>query len=207
MPGPWLTGAVTGEPWAIDGRLPERLDAGSVALERSAERHRHPLREAVNESIDELRPWMPWAQHPATDDSVRAYLRDADDQWDAGTSCNYIIVAGDGTVVGGCGVHARRGPGVLEIGYWVRTAATGRGVAGAAAGALLAAALALPEVARVEIRCDAANERSAAVARRLGFRLDGRLAQPPAAPGESGEHLVFALDADDYLLPSMRGRA
>ena len=59
----------------------------------------------------------------------------------------------------------------LEIGYWLRADATGRGYATEAAQALLDLAASLPRMLRVEIRCDARNIASAAVPRRLGLHL------------------------------------
>jgi RimJ/RimL family protein N-acetyltransferase len=47
-------------------------------------------------------------------------------------------------------------------------------------------ALTLPGIERVEIRCDAANTRSSAVPRRLGYRLVRQVRTDPAAPGECG---------------------
>ena len=105
-------------------------------------------------------------------------------------------IVADGGVVGCMGLHPRAGPGEVTIGYWLRTDRTGRGIVTACAGALTAAALALAGVERVEIHCDEANGRSAAVPRRLGYRLD-RVMPTPAAPGgrsataETGRTMVW----------------
>ena len=61
----------------------------------------------------------------------------------------------------------------MEIGYWIRQDATGEGFATEAAEALLDAALSLTGVGRVTIRCNERNVASAAIPRRLGFRLAG----------------------------------
>jgi RimJ/RimL family protein N-acetyltransferase len=58
-----------------------------------------------------------------------------------------------------------------EIGYWLRQDVTGRGFATEAAGALMQLAARLPGMKHIEIRCDPRNQPSAAVPRRLGFRL------------------------------------
>jgi RimJ/RimL family protein N-acetyltransferase len=87
--------------------------------------------------------------------------------------------------------------GALEIGYWVQVDHTGRGVATAAAGALADAALRLSAVSRVEIRCDAANLRSAAIPPKLGFRLERTESRPPTAPGETDANLVWVRDRTD----------
>ena len=73
-----------------------------------------------------------------------------------------------------------------EIGYWLRDDATGRGFVTAAAGALTDAGVALDGIERVEIHCDEANVRSAAVPRRLGYRLDRIEPESITAPGDLG---------------------
>jgi RimJ/RimL family protein N-acetyltransferase len=49
-------------------------------------------------------------------------------------------------------------------------------------------------VNRVEIHCDAANVGSAAVARRLGYRLDRIEQRHPEASGESGRLMIWVRD-------------
>ena len=75
-----------------------------------------------------------------------------------------------GTYVGGSGLHRIDWsvPNV-EIGYWIRTRFEGRGFVTEAAALLAAFAFDTLQAQRVRIRCDAANARSAAVPRRLGF--------------------------------------
>jgi RimJ/RimL family protein N-acetyltransferase len=74
----------------------------------------------------------------------------------------------------------------LEIGYWLRQEATGRGYATEAASAMIALAGTLPGMRHIEIRCDPRNAASAAVPKRLGFRL------LDAPAGSSAGHLVPA---------------
>jgi RimJ/RimL family protein N-acetyltransferase len=63
----------------------------------------------------------------------------------------------------------------FEIGYWLHSDYTGRGLATEAVVALADFAFETLEAQRVEIRCDAGNERSAALARRAGFPLEATL--------------------------------
>jgi len=46
-------------------------------------------------------------------------------------------------------------------------------------------------VDRVEIHCDAANAPSAAIARKLGYRLDRIEERQPEAAGESGRLMIW----------------
>jgi RimJ/RimL family protein N-acetyltransferase len=54
-------------------------------------------------------------------------------------------------------------------------------------------AFGMPEVHRLEIRCDEANAASAGVARRLGFELAAVEDRPPRSPGETHRELVWNL--------------
>jgi RimJ/RimL family protein N-acetyltransferase len=167
-----------------------------VLLRRSRVEDADALARAVAASLAELRPWMPWASAEAADPEFqRRRLQDVGLHWEDGSDFFYMIVTRD-QVSGAMGLHARVGPGGLELGYWLRTDYTGRGIATACAGALTSAALALPTVTRVEIHCDEANTRSAAVPQRLGYRLDRVEPHTIDAPGESGQSQVWVYPAD-----------
>lgn len=175
---------------------PAELAAGGVLLRRRAEGDLEAVHEAVVASLPELRAWMPWAAG-YDEASAREYVQTTTAAWERGEEFAYAVVdPTDGTVVGGAGLHRRIGPGGLEIGYWVRTDRTGRGVATRAAAALAAAALALPGVTHVEIHHDEANPASGAVARKLGFHEVARAPGKPEAPAESGVEVRWRLDRD-----------
>lgn len=179
-------------------RPPEVLDAGGgVQLRRPRVDDAEGIAAAVAASLPELRPWMPWATEEAGQPDVqRVRLEEAMPHWEAGADFSYVIVD-DGHVLGSVGLHARIGPGALELGYWVRSEYTGRGIATASAGALTAAALALPGIDRVEIHCDEANTRSAAIPRRLGYRLARVEDDEVTAPAEIGRSMIWVYPPTD----------
>jgi RimJ/RimL family protein N-acetyltransferase len=185
---------------AISGRPPETIVNGPVELRRHSASDRDALVDAVNRSLDELRPWMPWAQTPATAASIAGFLEGSRRAWAAGLEFGYSIRAaeksdgpGSDDVIGACGLHFRSDPGVAQIGYWVRTDRARSGVATAAAGALTRAALDLTEVLRIEIHCDAENRASRAVARKIGYYLERIDPRPssPRAPGETDQLMIW----------------
>ena len=88
---------------------------------------------------------------------------------------------------------ARIGPGGLEIGYWVHRAFTRRGLATAAAAALVEQAFRLPGVNRLEIVHDELNVASGGVPRKLGFTEVGRRAIEPPPPAGTGVGVVWRL--------------
>jgi ribosomal-protein-serine acetyltransferase len=149
---------------------------------------------AIERSLPDLRRFMPWAMEAPTLASVEAYLADAWTPTPPETFAFGLFDAG-GEVVGGFGLHGRQGPGILEIGYWVRSDRTGHGYATAAARALTDVAFdCFPGVFRVEIRCDPVNVASAAVAAKLGFRLLARVDVEIEAAAHTGVQQVWAAD-------------
>ena len=172
--------------------VPEAIELPDVGarLRRHRPEDIDALLAAVEESRDHLRPHMPWADEGRAE--LAAFITEAVAQWDTGHDRNFVIEdVATGDLLGGCGLHARIGVGGLEIGYWLRAGATGRGLVTAAARALTDVALTVDGVSRVEIHCDEANVRSAAVARRLGYRLDRIVPDAVSAPADLGRSMIW----------------
>jgi ribosomal-protein-serine acetyltransferase len=164
---------------------------GPVTLRRNREDDLAAVYAAVTESLDHLRPWMPWAAG-YTRQSAAEFLAKSARSWADGSEYGYAIIA-DGTLAGGCSLMSRIGPGGLEIGYWVHRAWTRRGLATAASAALVEAAFRLPGVDRVEIVHDERNVASAGVPRKLGFTEVGRRPLDLASPEGTGVGVVWRL--------------
>jgi RimJ/RimL family protein N-acetyltransferase len=146
-------------------------------------------------SLEHLHPWMEWATPGAVSpESQQARHQERLDQAETGESYMYLLVEGD-VLHGVLGLHRRVGPGGIEIGYWLRPESVGQGLVTRAAAALTTAALELPDVERVEIHCDEANVRSAAVPARLGYRLDRVEDDGIQAPNEVGRGMVWVFPA------------
>lgn len=170
--------------------VPEEIAvAGGLVLRRWGSDDAPRLLAAIRASLPELRGFMPWAMDDPTPASVEAFLASR-----SGASLGFGLVDASGELVGGAGLHDRRGPGILEIGYWVRSDRTGRGYATAMAGALTEVAFErFPLIDRIEIRCDPANGASAAVARKLGYTLDRIDVVDIEAEAQTGKQQVWAL--------------
>ncbi|WP_067698982.1 GNAT family N-acetyltransferase [Nocardia jejuensis] len=171
---------------------PERIDLGDILLRRWQPGDLEARFEAISASFEHIHPWMPWLAERPTLESQRLHSESADGSWpspDGGFTFGIFDAAG--TVLGAAGLHDRVGPATLEIGYWCHVAHTGRGVITRATAALTDIALKLPGIEQVEIRCDAANLRSAAVPHRLGYRLDRVIPRERLAPAESGFGMIW----------------
>ena len=150
----------------------ETLTRDQAVLRRYRSDDVDVLDRAITESLDHLRPWMPWAATHSRA-SVQEYLEQAQRDWESGAAYNYAITTG-GVLVGSCSLMRRIGPGGLEIGYWIHPGWTGRGLVTMAAAALTCQAFELPGTTRVEIHHDQANRASGAVPQRLGFTVVSR---------------------------------
>jgi RimJ/RimL family protein N-acetyltransferase len=159
------------------------------------------LLQAVAESLEHLRPWMPWAhQEPESLQTKVNRLRGFRAEFDLGTNFVYAIFDPDERqVIGGTGLHPRVGPGALEIGYWIHVNQIGKGYATEAAGALTRVAFEVEGVRRVEIHCDPANEKSAAVPRKLGFTHEATLRARSLTPeGEERDTMIWSMLAAEF---------
>jgi ribosomal-protein-serine acetyltransferase len=170
-----------------------------LTLRRWAESDGPALSAAILDSLDHLRPWMPWvASEPVrADDRVNLINR-----WNAEWEQGGDLVVGifmDGMVVGGSGLHRRRGPGVLEIGYWVHVDRLRVGVASEVSEMLTTASFTVPGIERVEIHYDKANVASAGVPRRLGFAFVDETPNVVLAPGEVGIDCRWLVTREDWF--------
>lgn len=156
---------------------------------------------AVDQSIEHLRPWMPWAhQEPQDLQQKIDLLRQFRGKFDLGQDFVYGIFNREGTqVLGGTGLHTRVGEAAREIGYWIRQDHINQGLATEVSAALTKVAVEIDRVKRVEIHCDLRNVRSAAIPRKLGFTHEGTLyRQLTPIEGELVDIMIWTLRADDY---------
>jgi RimJ/RimL family protein N-acetyltransferase len=179
---------------------PELLDLpGGYQLRRRTAADAAGVNAVIVRDIDHLRPWMSWAKEvPSLARSIEM-TQVGWQLWENRTDFLFVLGHRDepAGVFGMFGLHRRIGPGALEIGYWVAKEHTGRSLATYGAAALTEAALALPDVARVEIHCDRANTASSAVPRKLGFRLDRVVQEEAQAPAETGHKEIWIMAAAD----------
>lgn len=161
--------------------VPLRLSTPRLLLRRWSPGDAAPLLSVLEANVAHLQQWIPrHVASPAPLEAITRRLADFAAAFDEDREWRYGLFSPDEELVlGEVSLFPRGASGRvplpeadhLEIGYWLRSDVTGRGYVSEATRAMVDLAAALPGMRRVEIRCDARNVRSAAVPRRLGFRL------------------------------------
>jgi RimJ/RimL family protein N-acetyltransferase len=158
------------------------------------------LFEAVAESRDHIRPWLPFADAHQTVEESRDWVIHQEANW---LTREDLILSiwekATSRFLGSTGIHPKNWEHrCFEIGYWLRVSAAGHGYMTEAVQLLTNYAFASLAANRVEIHCDERNVRSAAIPRRLGFIQEARMRNDMAAPdGTLRTTLVFALIPSD----------
>ena len=152
------------------------------------------IAEAVRASLPELSPYMAWA----TDD----YHEGAAEVWRqlvlAGHERAFLIIDDDGTVAGSAGLNQLDESGhQANLGYWLRTDRTGRGLATRAARRVARWGFEDLGLHRIEVSMVVDNEPSRRVAERVGARFEGRLRERVPHQGRYHDLWLYGLLATD----------
>lgn len=131
------------------------------------------LKKSIDESLPELRLWMPWAAaEPEPLENKTERLSNFAKQFDEGIDFTFGVFNLDETeLLGSTGLHTRLEESAREIGYWVNSNHTGKGIATEIVWAFMKVAFEIENLERLEIRCDERNTVSYKVAEKAGFAL------------------------------------
>jgi RimJ/RimL family protein N-acetyltransferase len=152
-----------------------RLTNGMVTLRPYRMSDIDHMYEAVRESIPELSAWMPWCHADYSVEESRSWVGERAEKWEQGTEYSFAVTDySAGIYLGGCGLNdIHRGIGIANLGYWVRTSQTKKGVGTAAT--LLLAKFAFSELKlnRLELVVAVSNTASSRVAEKAGATKEG----------------------------------
>jgi len=150
---------------------------------------------------ERLARWEPWAVNPPLLEETRSFLEASARNWLEGSELPVAIAVRDREqwrLAGSVSLRISRYTRSGEIGYWIGGGHEGQGLMSKAVAAVIAQAFGPLALDRVALHTDAANQRSRALARRLGFTEEGLLRQALAFPGERRDEAVYGLLADEW---------
>jgi ribosomal-protein-serine acetyltransferase len=151
---------------------------------------------AIEASLTELTPWMPWAAD-SSGDEVRSFTERAVAQWESGTAYNFTMIV-DGQVTGQCSLNridplARS----TDIGYWLRSDLARRGLASEAAVRVIEFGFDDARLHRIELHAGIDNVASNRIAQKLGFRFEGVMRGRGRGANGFYDMNLYALLADE----------
>ncbi|WLD94335.1 GNAT family N-acetyltransferase [Alkalihalobacillus sp. AL-G] len=132
---------------------------------------------AIQASLNELKPWMPFAHLNQTMEDVEVNIRESYIKFLKREDLRLLVFLKDtGELVASSGLH-RIDWDVpkFEIGYWGDSRYSGKGYVTEAVQGISDFAFTELNAKRLEIRCDSQNLKSRAIPERLGFTLEGIL--------------------------------
>lgn len=154
---------------------------------------------AVRESIDALSYWMPWCSADYSLADAQQWIQTSLDAWSAGTEYSLgIFERATGAVVGGTGLnHLNPAYRIGNIGYWVSSRHTGRGVARFAARESARLGFDTLGLTRLEIVVLTHNHASRRVAESLGATLECEARNRLVFQGAAHKAFVYSLVPED----------
>jgi RimJ/RimL family protein N-acetyltransferase len=160
---------------ALKLEIPEAIETARLQLRATRAGHGQAVHAAVMESLEQLCPWMPWAQPAPAADQTADHCREAESKWLAREMLDFCFFDREGgELVGKGGLHTIDWEvPKFEIGYWIRSPRSGCGYATEACVAMAAFARDRLGARRIEITSDARNVASRKVAEKAGFELEG----------------------------------
>jgi ribosomal-protein-serine acetyltransferase len=152
------------------------------------------LWEAARESVGEVYRWLPWCHPEYSMAEAEAWARSRAPRAAEGREYAFAIVGKDGRFLGGCGVNQINDKHSFgNLGYWVRTSATRRGVATEAVRQVAAFAFRNTGLVRLEIVCAVGNHASQRVAERAGAVREGVLRHRLLLHGQPVDAVMYSV--------------
>ena len=133
--------------------------------------------EAIEASIEQLKPWLPFARMEQSEHNTEANIREAQLKFMKREDLRlHIFLRDTNQFVGSSGLHNPNWDvPKFEIGYWIDTRLSGNGYMTEAVQGITNFAFEQLKARRLEIRCDTLNFKSQAIPERLNYSLEGTL--------------------------------
>ena len=176
------------------------LARSTVRIRRSEMDDAERIFAAVQASMPELTRWMPWAYPGYTLEDTRMWIDLGREGWEKGTQYSFIAVdVATGEVVGDCSIsQINRLNSFANLGYWVRSTATGQGLGSALARRVARFGIEALQLNRLEILSALGNRASQRVAEKAGATREGVLRSRLVLGEEILDAVMFSLTARDF---------
>lgn len=149
----------------------------------------------VRASAEVLGRWMPWCHADYSMDEAKAWLATCQAAWSQGASYPFLIIGPEShEVMGSVDINQiNRDHNFGNIGYWVASAYSGKGIATAAVKLVTQFGFTEASFARLEIVTQVENIASRRVAEKVGAKLECIARNRLVGWGKSHDAAVYSL--------------
>lgn len=178
-----------------------KLETDRLILQRFTRRDSSTLDDAIRASLTDLNQWLPWARMDYASGDTSAFIRDSIQAWKEDRAWDYSIRTKQDPArhIGNVSLWTVSKLGKIgEIGYWVRSDETSRGICTEAVDRLLGEAFGSMGYHKVVLRIAVGNEASDRVAQKLGFTKEGVLREELLIRGNWVDHSLWSLLDREY---------
>ena len=151
------------------------------------------LFDAVNRSRKHLNPWLDWVSKTTKPEHSLQFIQQSMDELHAQKALALGIFYDD-KIIGGIGMHDwDHEVQMAQIGYWLAQEHEGKGIISRSMQQFVAFLFDKTGLNKIEIRFVQANKRSAKVAARMGFKIEGVIRQSVMRNGMPEDMVVTGL--------------
>ncbi|MEX2139236.1 MAG: GNAT family protein [Pirellulales bacterium] len=175
------------------------LTEGQLLLRTPTEDDVAAICEAVAESAEHLQRWMAWCTPDYGRAQAQTFINSQPQAWREGRAYTFMIFdRQSGKLLGSCGLNRLDWLNRLaNLGYWVRTAAAGQGIASAATKLVLGFALGQLELQRIEIVAAVGNTGSQRVAEKVGAKREALARNRCRTAGVQQDAYIYSIIPED----------
>lgn len=178
-----------------------KLESDRLILQRFTRRDASTMDDAIKASLPDLNQWLPWARMDYTTGDTTAFIRESVQAWKEDRAWDYSIrlQSDPGRHLGNVSLWTVSKLGKIgEIGYWVRSDETSKGICTEAVDRVLEEAFGSHGYHKAVLRIAVGNGASDRVAQKLGFTREGVLREELLIRGNWVDHSLWSLLDREY---------
>jgi len=149
-------------------KVDDQLTLRQLRLDESAQ-----LYKLIDDDRDYLKKWLPWVDSTQSPEDSEKFISETLEKRNNGTEFGYAIVV-DGELVGHISLMHVKDDIDPEIGYWIASKMSGRGITTKAGQALTNFGFNNLGLRKIVIKADPNNIGSNRIAEKLGYKLTGQ---------------------------------
>jgi ribosomal-protein-serine acetyltransferase len=183
----------------MTSKTPELSD-GKILIRPYSAEDTGAVYEAVRESIKEISVWMPWCHADYAIEETTAFIESRAEAWQHDREYTFgIFDVSTKDFLGSTGLNfVNRVHNCANLGYWVRSSCTGRGVASSAARLVARFGLESCDFQRIEILAAVGNLPSQRAAEKAGALREAVLRKRLLVKGQPQDAVLYSFVAEDF---------